>query len=50
MEIDEKLLNKDVHLVSGLSGTMEINVGKRRILDYFLDPILGSLDNSLKEK
>lgn len=50
VEIDEKLLNKDVHLVSGLSGTMEINVGKRRILDYFLDPILGSLDNSLKEK
>lgn len=49
VEIDEKLLHEDIKLKSGLSGTMEINVGKRTVLDYFLEPIIGELDESLKE-
>jgi len=35
--------------MSGLSGTVEVNVGQRRVLDYFLEPILGELNKSLKE-
>lgn len=50
VEIDENLLPEDIKLISGLSGTMEINVGKRSVLDYFLEPIVGGLENSLKEK
>lgn len=50
IEIDETNCHKDVELKSGMAGTVEVNIGKRSILDYFLDPILGSLNNSLKEK
>lgn len=49
-QIDEKLLGSDIRLMSGLSGNMEINVGRRSVLDYFLEPIIGGLDDSLKEK
>lgn len=48
-EIDEKLLHEDIQLMSGLSGSIEINVGQRSVLDYFLEPIIGDLDNSLTE-
>lgn len=49
VEIDKSLLREDIKLLSGMSGTMEINVGKRSILDYFLEPIIGELDKSLQE-
>ena len=34
---------------TGLSGTVEIKTGERRVLSYFLDPIIDSWDKSLKE-
>lgn len=41
---------KDMKLISGLTGIVEIKVGKRTVLNYFLDPITSSINNSLKEK
>lgn len=49
VEIEEKCLNGNIELRSGMSGTMEIKVGKRSVLEYFLEPIVGNLNNSLKE-
>ena len=49
VEIDKDTLHEDINLLSGLSGTMEINVGQRSVLDYFLEPIIGDIDDSLKE-
>lgn len=37
-------------LVPGLSGTVEIILGKRSVLDYFMQPILEGLNSSLKER
>lgn len=48
--IDKKHLHKEIDLVSGLSGILEIKTDNRSILDYFLDPIRDSLNDSLKEK
>ena len=50
VEIDEVSCHKDIEFKSGMSGMVEINIGKRSVMDYFLDPILGNLNNSLKEK
>ena len=37
-------------LKSGMSGQVDIIVGKRSVLEYFLDPFKKGLSNSLKEK
>ncbi len=50
VDIDVDTLHKEIELKSGLSGSVEINVGTRSILEYFLDPIIGNLNDSLKEK
>ena len=50
VQIDSNTIHKDIELRSGLSGSVEINVGTRSILEYFLDPIIGNIDESLKEK
>ena len=50
VQIDKNKLHKDINLKSGLSGSIEVNIGKRTVMDYFLDPIIGGLSNSLKEK
>lgn len=42
--------NKDIDIVSGLSGSMEIKIGERTVLSYFLEPVLNGFNNSLKEK
>lgn len=42
--------NKEIDLISGLSGTVEIKIDKRSIMDYFLSPIVDNLSGSLKEK
>lgn len=39
-----------IDVVSGLSGNAEIKIGKRSIMDYFLDPIKKGFGESLKEK
>lgn len=36
-------------LLPGMTITTEINVGKRRVIRYFLDPLLKALDESIKE-
>ena len=50
VEIDSTRFNEEINLISGMSGTVEIDVGKRSVLDYFLEPILKGMKNSLKEK
>lgn len=50
VELNKEECNKNINFVSGLSGSMEINIGKRSVMDYFLEPILGNLNDSLKEK
>ncbi len=50
VKIDEENCHKDIEFISGMAGSIEVNVGKRSVMDYFLEPILGSLDKSLKEK
>jgi hypothetical protein len=39
-----------VEIIPGLSGVAEIKIDKRRVIDYFLDPIKKGFGNSLKEK
>ena len=50
LEIDREGFNEEIKLMSGMSGTVEIDVGKRSVLDYFLEPILQGMKNSLKEQ
>lgn len=40
----------DEKLLIGLSGNAEMVVNKRRIIDYFLEPITGALKESIREK
>ena len=48
LELD--ISNEKIHVISGLSGSVEINTGKRTIMDYFLEPIVKGFGESLKEK
>lgn len=50
VEIDNEGFNEEIKLMSGMSGNVEIDVGKRSVLDYFLEPILQGMKNSLKEQ
>ena len=50
VEIDNGVLNDNINLISGLSGSVEIDIGKRSVLDYFLEPVMQGMRNSLKEK
>ncbi|CAA0094668.1 Hemolysin secretion protein D, plasmid [BD1-7 clade bacterium] len=40
----------DVRLTPGMDGTIEIKTGKRRIIEYFLSPLLEVSDESFKER
>ena len=42
-------LNDKILLRQGLTGTVEIKVGTRSVMEYFLEPITDGLSNSLKE-
>ena len=42
--------NKNIKIISGLSGNLEIKTGQRSIISYFLEPILNGFNGSLKEK
>ena len=42
--------NERIKLMSGLTGSVEIKIGKRTVLSYFMDPIMKGFDESLKEK
>ena len=48
LDIDNS--NPDIHVMSGLSGNVEIKTDKRTVMDYFLDPIIKGFGESLKEK
>lgn len=50
VQIDEENCHEDIELISGMAGSVEVKIGKRSVMDYFLEPIIGSLDKSLKEK
>jgi len=39
-----------VNLTSGMSLTAEINTGKRRVIDYILDPLRRGVDESMRER
>lgn len=39
-----------VHLTSGMALTAEINTGKRRVIDYILDPLRQGVDESMRER
>ena len=44
-----KNCNKKIHISPGILGNMNINIGKRRVITYFLEPILKGLETSFKE-
>lgn len=48
LDIDNS--NENIHIISGLSGAVEIKTGKRTVMDYFLEPIVKGFGESLKEK
>ncbi len=50
VKLDIDNANPDIHIMSGLSGSVEIKTDKRTVMDYFLEPILKGFDESLKEK
>ncbi len=48
IEIDDDSYNHSIDLMNGLSGTVEIKLGERRIIEFFLEPIIDMFDESLK--
>ena len=48
LELDSD--NKNIRIISGLSGSVEIKTDKRTVMDYFLEPIVKGFGESLKEK
>ena len=40
----------NINIKSGLSGSVEIKIGKRTIMSYFLEPIIKGFGDSMKEK
>lgn len=48
LEVDGS--NKNIDLISGLSGNVEIKTDRRTVMEYFLDPIVKGFGESLKEK
>lgn len=50
VKLDVENSSDAINIISGLSGTVEIKIGKRTIMDYFMEPIIKGFGNSLKEK
>ena len=48
LDIDNS--NSNINVMSGLTGAVEIKIGKRSIMRYFLDPIVKGFGDSMKEK
>ena len=46
MRVEDRLIN----LTPGMSVTVEIKTGKRRVIEYFLGPFLQTVDESLHER
>ena len=43
-------ISPDFHLIPGMTAAADIRVGKRRIITYFIYPIMRSLETSLRER
>ena len=50
VKLDVDGSNESIDIMSGLTGTVEVKVGKRSIMRYFLDPIVKGFGDSMKEK
>lgn len=48
LELDDS--NDNIDIMSGLSGSVEVKIGKQSVMRYFLDPIVKGFGESLKEK
>ena len=48
LDVDDS--NENIDIMSGLTGAVEVKVGKRSIMRYFLDPIVKGFGDSMKEK
>lgn len=48
LDVDDS--NENIDIMSGLTGAVEVKVGKRSIMRYFLDPIVKGFGESMKEK
>lgn len=49
--IDKKELNRNgnnAEVIVGMEGTAEVKIGDRRIIDFFLEPLIEHFDSSLK--
>jgi len=42
--------NKKVQLSAGMSVAVEMKTGKRRLIEYFLSPLLKYRDESIRER
>lgn len=42
--------NKTVRLTPGMAVTVEVKTGKRRVIEYFLSPLLQATSESLRER
>ena len=50
VKLDVENSNPKINVMSGLTGAVEVKVGKRSIMRYFLDPIVKGFGDSMKEK
>lgn len=50
VKIIAKDKNEAINIISGLTGSVEIKIGTRTIMSYFLEPIIKGFGDSLKEK
>ncbi len=50
VKLDVDDTNPNINVMSGLSGAVEVKIGKQSIMRYFLDPIVKGFGNSMKEK
>lgn len=50
VKLDVENTNPNINVMSGLSGSVEVKIGKQSIMRYFLDPIVKGFGESLKEK
>ena len=50
MKLDVDDSNENIDIMSGLTGAVEVKVGKHSVMRYFLDPIVKGFGESMKEK
>lgn len=50
VKLDVDNSNPNINVMSGLSGSVEVKIGKQSVMRYFLDPIMKGFWESLKEK